>query len=66
MARNHISREEAQKRLKSQMPISEKKALADIVIDNRGSISETEKTGKKNMAGTVAREKSKIKNYNVK
>ena len=43
MTRNGISREEAQKRLNSQMPISEKIALADIVIDNDGSIPETEK-----------------------
>ncbi|HNY50027.1 MAG TPA: dephospho-CoA kinase [Smithella sp.] len=41
--RNKISRDEAEKRLKSQMPIQEKKALADIVIENRGSISETRK-----------------------
>jgi dephospho-CoA kinase len=43
MARNSVSKEEAEKRLKSQMPISEKIALADIVIDNEGSIPETEK-----------------------
>jgi dephospho-CoA kinase len=43
MARNGISKEEAGKRLKSQMPISEKIALADIVIDNDGGIPETEK-----------------------
>jgi dephospho-CoA kinase len=43
MARNGVSREEARKRLKSQMPISEKISLADIVIDNEGSIPETEK-----------------------
>ena len=43
MARNGVSKEEAGKRLKSQMPISEKIALADIVIDNEGSIPETEK-----------------------
>lgn len=43
MTRNGISKEEAGKRLKSQMPISEKIALADIVIDNDGSIPETEK-----------------------
>ena len=41
--RNGVSKEEAGKRLKSQMPISEKIALADIVIDNEGSIPETEK-----------------------
>ena len=43
MARNGVSKEDAEKRLKSQMPISEKIALADIVIDNEGSIPETEK-----------------------
>ena len=42
MARNGVSKEEAGKRLKSQMPISEKIVLADIVIDNKGSFSETE------------------------
>jgi dephospho-CoA kinase len=41
--RNGVSKEEAGKRLKSQMPISEKISLADIVIDNEGSIPETEK-----------------------
>jgi dephospho-CoA kinase len=43
IARNGVSKEEARKRLKSQMPISEKISLADIVIDNEGSIPETEK-----------------------
>jgi len=43
MARNGLNKEEAEKRLKSQMPIGEKIALADIVIDNAGSIPETEK-----------------------
>ena len=43
MARNVVSKEEAEKRLKSQMPIGEKISLADIVIDNEGSIPETEK-----------------------
>jgi dephospho-CoA kinase len=43
MVRNGVSREEAEDRLKSQMPITEKIALADIVIDNEGSIPETEK-----------------------
>jgi dephospho-CoA kinase len=41
--RNGVIKEEAEKRLKSQMPIGEKIALADIVIDNEGSISKTEK-----------------------
>lgn len=43
MARNGVNKEQAGKRLKSQMPINEKIALADIVIDNEGSIPETEK-----------------------
>jgi dephospho-CoA kinase len=43
MARNGVNKEEAEKRLKSQMPIGEKIALADIIIDNEGSIPETEK-----------------------
>jgi dephospho-CoA kinase len=43
MARNGVNKEEAEKRLKSQMPIGEKISLADIIIDNEGSIPETEK-----------------------
>ena len=41
--RNNLSEDEAQKRLKSQMPIQEKISLADIVIDNKNSVAETEK-----------------------
>jgi dephospho-CoA kinase len=43
MARSGVSKEEAEKRLNSQMPISDKISLADIVIDNSGSTSETGK-----------------------
>ena len=60
MVRNHISREEAQNRLKSQMPISEKIALADIVIDNKGSISETEKAVNKIWRKLLQCEKKKL------
>ncbi|MFA5322157.1 MAG: dephospho-CoA kinase [Smithella sp.] len=60
MARNHISREEAEKRLKSQMPIDEKIILADIVLDNKGSIAETEKTVRKVWLELLKREKQKI------
>ena len=42
MARNDLNREEAQKRILSQMPIEQKIALADIVIDNQSSLFETE------------------------
>jgi dephospho-CoA kinase len=60
MARNHISREEARKRLNSQMPIDEKIALADMVIDNKGSIAETEKKVKKVWLELLKIEKQKI------
>jgi dephospho-CoA kinase len=43
MARNGLSMDEAQIRLKSQMPIADKIGLADIVIDNRGNVSQTRK-----------------------
>ena len=42
MARDHLSYEAAEKRLKLQMPIELKKQLADIVIDNEGSLMNTE------------------------
>lgn len=58
-ARNPICREEAEKRLESQMPIGEKAALADIVIDNRGSITETKKTVNKVWRELLQREKEK-------
>lgn len=41
MARNGLSEKEAQMRIRVQMPLSEKKALADAVIDNNGSPEET-------------------------
>jgi dephospho-CoA kinase len=43
MERNDLSLEEAEARIKSQMPLSEKVALADAVINNNGSIAETKK-----------------------
>lgn len=39
--RDQLSREEAAKRINSQMPIEEKKARADWVIDNQGTREET-------------------------
>ncbi|MCD6133209.1 MAG: dephospho-CoA kinase [Deltaproteobacteria bacterium] len=41
MERNKISEEEAEKRLKLQMDIEEKKKRAQIVIDNRGTKDDT-------------------------
>jgi len=43
MQRNQLSDKEAMARIHSQMPLREKKALADAVIDNNGRIEETEK-----------------------
>lgn len=43
MKRNALSREEAEKRILAQMDIEEKKKHADYVIDNRGTLSETER-----------------------
>jgi dephospho-CoA kinase len=41
--RDGISLESAEQRLQAQMPIDQKKLLADIVIDNSGSLADTEK-----------------------
>jgi dephospho-CoA kinase len=41
MARDSISRETALKKVRSQMPIEEKKAYATLVIDNSRSLEET-------------------------
>lgn len=41
MARNGYSEAEALSRIHAQLPIDEKKAWADVVIDNNGSLEET-------------------------
>jgi dephospho-CoA kinase len=41
MARNQLSESDALARINSQMPLSEKEALADYVIDNSGSLANT-------------------------
>lgn len=43
MARNHVDAAEADRRIASQMPLEEKIRRADYVIDNSGSLRETEK-----------------------
>jgi len=43
MARDGCSRDEALRRIRAQMPLHEKKALADFVIDNSGTPEETER-----------------------
>jgi dephospho-CoA kinase len=41
MARNCFSKEEAEARIKAQMPLKEKAAKADAVIDNNGTMEQT-------------------------
>ncbi|WP_199624492.1 dephospho-CoA kinase [Paenibacillus alkalitolerans] len=41
--RDGLSHDEAERRLASQMPIEDKKRLADVVIDNSGTIEDTER-----------------------
>lgn len=41
MARNNLTEQEANDRISSQISIDDKKALADIVIDNNGSLEAT-------------------------
>jgi len=43
MERDHISREMAQNILAAQLPIDEKKAYADFIVDNSGSLEETKR-----------------------
>ncbi|MBP2243093.1 dephospho-CoA kinase [Cytobacillus eiseniae] len=42
MKRNQLSKEEALARIQSQMPLSEKLQLADVMINNNGTVEETE------------------------
>ena len=59
MARNNLSRDEAQMRLQSQMPIADKIGLANIVIDNKGDVSQTKKKVTEIWRQLKAREKNK-------
>jgi len=43
IARDGCSRDEALRRIRAQLPLHEKKALADFVIDNSGTPEETER-----------------------
>jgi dephospho-CoA kinase len=42
IARDGLTTEQAERRLNAQLPIDEKKARADYVVDNQGSLSATE------------------------
>jgi dephospho-CoA kinase len=43
VARDGCTREEAERRVAAQMPIDDKRALADYVIDNGGALADTER-----------------------
>lgn len=43
MNRNALTKSDALARIRSQMPLKDKKALADAVVDNNGDIEETKK-----------------------
>lgn len=51
MSRNHLEEKEAVERMRSQLSIEKKKALADFVIYNSGTIEETEKQVNKWLRG---------------
>jgi dephospho-CoA kinase len=59
IARNNLTQDEAEARLGSQMPINDKISLADIVIDNRGTIGETQKKAEEVWHELLRREKLK-------
>ena len=59
IARNAICREDAELRLLSQMPIRDKIPLADLVIENRSSIPETEIKVTEVWRNLLERERSK-------
>lgn len=58
MTRSGVSRQDAESRLKSQMPIHDKIRLADIVIENRLTVRETEKRVEGLWKDLVEKEKS--------
>ncbi len=43
LLREDYDRDEAERRIDAQMPLDEKRALADLVIDNSGSLADTER-----------------------
>ena len=59
MKRNKMTREEAEARLKAQMPIDEKLEFADLVIRNDGTMRELEKRADEVWQELLARERQK-------
>ncbi|RFU65967.1 dephospho-CoA kinase [Peribacillus glennii] len=58
MRRNGYTEAEALARITSQMPLSEKKALADAVIDNNGDLEHTKRQVKETLLGWDVKIKS--------
>ena len=58
MARDRLSAEDARARIASQLPIEEKRALADVVIDNSGAWEVTEKQVRELYESWVTRAKA--------
>jgi dephospho-CoA kinase len=58
MTRSSLTNREAQIRLASQMPIHDKIPLADIVIDNRNTVEETQKQVKEVWQNLLEKEKN--------
>lgn len=58
MARDELPREDALARMRAQLPIEEKRALADVVIDNTGPWEDTEKQVRELYAGWLRRARS--------
>jgi len=61
MDRDKVSREMAQSILAAQLPIDEKKAYADFIIDNSGSLEDTQKQVKEAWQKLKAFQKNKPK-----
>ena len=60
MNRNHLTMDEAKNRVASQMPLSSKERLADVVIDNNGSVEETRQQVKKWLYSIIERRFRKV------
>ena len=52
MARNNLTEEQAMVRIASQMSIEEKRRYADVIINNDGTLEETEQTVRTNWTET--------------
>ena len=50
MSRNKFTEEEAKKRISSQMPLSEKQKVADVILDNSGTIEALKKQIQRELA----------------